>query len=260
MKPAKILFIVFVGYFFAKCSGKSDERLIVNSKSFAAKQVEIDSSRYNLLINDISSENPNQTNLGKKVVDLLAQTEYLRTSDSDSFYVKINNELKEIHSELNDLTDSVPDKSITLKNWAEINARLMKFYREVRFADELEKIIYHQKEPVFCDVFLKSLIYTHVDDHIFINLIGPSALTHYHTTGGAIKLIQRTSYPETNTMILACECSDTRYLDVYIRIPHWAINPKVTHGNVKYVARPGEYCQISRKWKNGDEILVELKN
>jgi DUF1680 family protein len=49
-------------------------------------------------------------------------------------------------------------------------------------------------------------------------------------------------------------------MDVFIRIPSWAVNPTVTHGNVKYVAHPGEYCEVYRKWNNGDQIKVELKN
>jgi DUF1680 family protein len=61
-------------------------------------------------------------------------------------------------------------------------------------------------------------------------------------------------------MTLTCETNDARYLDVYIRIPEWAVNPTVAHGNVKYVAHPGEYCQISRKWKDKDEFFIILKN
>jgi DUF1680 family protein len=61
-------------------------------------------------------------------------------------------------------------------------------------------------------------------------------------------------------MTLKCESNDVRYLDVFIRIPEWAINPTVSYGNVKYVAHSGEYCQVSRKWHDGDEFRIVLKN
>ena len=83
---------------------------------------------------------------------------------------------------------------------------------------------------------------------------------HHHTTGGTVKLTQRTDFPRSNIVTLTCETNDARYLDVFIRIPEWAVNPTVAHGNVKYVAHPGEYCQISRKWKDKDEFYIILKN
>jgi hypothetical protein len=156
------------------------------------------------------------------------------------------------------LTDS-QSKSISGK-WAELNVSLLKLSGEVQFGDALEKMLYKSKVPVLSDKILKSVIYTYIDDQIFVNLIGSSNVNHHHTTGGTIKLIQKTDYPESNEITLKCECNDVRYLDLFIRIPAWAVNPTVTHGNVKYVPHPGEYCQISRKFNDGDEIQVRLKN
>ena len=136
----------------------------------------------------------------------------------------------------------------------------MKFSGEIRFADVLEKLLYESKSPVLSEKLLKSVIYTRIYDQVFVNIIGSSSISYQHTTGGTVKLIQQTDYPEGNEMILKCECSDLRFMDVFIRIPSWAVHPSVTHGNVKYVANPGEYCEISRKWENGDEIKVVLKN
>jgi DUF1680 family protein len=124
----------------------------------------------------------------------------------------------------------------------------------------MEKVLYDAEVPLLSADLLKSIIYTHIDDQIFVNIFGSSSLIHHHTTGGVIKLIQETSYPASNDITLKCETNDARFLNVFIRIPSWAVNPTVTHGNVKYVPHPGEYCQISRMWKDGDEIRILLKN
>jgi hypothetical protein len=260
MRSVKIVFIIFIGLILAKCSGSNNERSVVDSKSFARKQIELDASLAARLVNDSVSERTQQASIDAENNELLANVRQLQSSDSEPFYLKVCGEWEAMRQKLDLNPDSVSLRGTEFMQWIEINSRLLKYYGEVRFADELQKLLDQKAIAIFSEQDLKSVIYTHVDDHIFINLIVPSSLTHYHTTGGTVKLSQHTGYPESNEMILSCECSDVRYLDVYIRIPGWAVNPKVTHGNVKYVARPGEYCQISRKWKNGDEILVTLKN
>ncbi len=147
-----------------------------------------------------------------------------------------------------------------IQKWAELNVALVKLSGEVRFGDAIEKMIHGPENRFISERLLKSVIYTHVDDQIFINIIGSSSMDYQHTTGGNVRLIQGTNYPGNDVMTLKTECSDLRYMDIFIRIPSWAVNPTVTHGNVKYVAQPGEYCQISKKWKAGVEIRVVLKN
>jgi DUF1680 family protein len=135
----------------------------------------------------------------------------------------------------------------------------MKFSGEVRFAEAIEKMLTPANIRLVGDSTLKSIIYTHVYDQIFINQFIPSTLQHQHTTGGSISLILDQPDRKVAEYTLTCECADTRFLDVMIRIPSRAVNPTVTHGLVKYVARPGEYCQITRKWKNGDKFIIRLK-
>jgi len=137
---------------------------------------------------------------------------------------------------------------------------MLQFSGEAQLGDAIEQSLYNSGTPVLTDKFLKSIVFTHIYDQIFVNLLASATVEHYHTTGGTIKLILETKYPESNEMTLTCKCDDVRYLDVFIRIPSWAVNPTVQHGNVKYVCHPGEYCQISRKWNDGDEIQVLLRN
>jgi len=150
------------------------------------------------------------------------------------------------------------NSSAETKQWADINIRLLKMTENVAFGDELEKLLYSKAS--LTEQQVKAVIYSHLDDKIFVNLIGSSSVTHHHTTGGSLKLMQQTHFPQSNEMTLSVETGDVRFLDVFIRIPSWAKNPTAQLGNVKFVANPGEYCEISRKWKNGDQIHISLKN
>jgi hypothetical protein len=145
-------------------------------------------------------------------------------------------------------------------HWARLNVDLLKLSAEARFGDALEILLYDTQEFTFPESLLKSVIFTRVFDDIYVNIIGSSSMEYQHTTGGTVRLVQETNYPQETEMILRCETNDIRFLNLYIRIPSWAVNPIVSYGNVKYVAHPGEYCQISRKWRSGDEIRVALRN
>ena len=203
-----------------------------------------------------------------KMDEMIRTVENTSKLKSDTTWKVLSREWEDIRVNLSDMkglsnaSDSMADSELNTieRKWCDLNVRLLKLSGEVRFGDALEKILYEAKVPVLSDKILKSIIYTHIDDQIFINIFGTSSLIHHHTTGGTIKIIQESGYPANNEIILRCETNDSRFLNVFIRIPFWAINPTVTHGNVKYVPHPGEYCQISRMWKDGDEIRIVLKN
>jgi hypothetical protein len=243
------------------CEKHDNKLTVINSKSYAEKQIDIDKSFAGRIYKGSIGQIQEPSLLTKKLDELISKSEELNASKSDSSWVLVLKNWEEIRSSrLVSSVDSIASLIGTAQKWANLNINLLKFSGEVRFGDELEKMLYEPKIQVLSEKILKSVIYTHVYDQIFVNILAPSSLTHQHTTGGTIKLIQQTNYPESNEITLKCETSDVRYLDVFIRIPEWAVNPKVSHGNVKYVAHPGEYCQISRKWNDGDIIQVLLKN
>ncbi len=260
MKHIQLIVISGIALFFAACGNQPYRLTVVNSVSFAEKQITIEGLFAQHLWTDSLSHTQESTAVTQKLDEMISKSKELKISNSDSSWIYILKVWDEFRTnQINLSADTSANSKLLLQKWAELNINLLKFSGEVRFGDELERLVYH-KIPVLSNEMLKSVIYTHIYDQIFINVIGSSSLTHYHTTGGTIKLIQKTTFPESNEMTLTCENEDVRYMDVFIRIPGWAIHPTVTHGNVKYVARPGEYCQISRKWKDGDEIRVMLKN
>jgi hypothetical protein len=260
MKLTQLLtFSGFVLFIFA-CGTPKASLQIIESQSFDVKQISLGESFAKKYLSESSDSNQLASFQNKKLTELVSLAKMLKESKSDSSWFILKRKWEEFNQTAIGSSSDTSENSIAeLQIWAELNVDLLRLTGEVQFGDAIEKQIF-QSKPVLTEQYLKSIIYTHHYDQIFINLLVTSTLTHYHTTGGIIKLIQQTNYPESNEMTLKCESNDVRYLDVFIRIPEWAVNPTVTHGNVKYVAHPGEYCQISRKWNDGDEIEVKLKN
>ena len=260
MNLVRLIIISGIALLFTACGSEKESFTRTNSQSFAEKQITLEGTLSLRTGADSINYIPGSSLLLKNLEEMLSVTQTLKKTKSDSSWTALQKSWEEFRiNEAVLLADTSVNSVFVLQKWAELNSQLLKLTCEVRFGDALEKLIY-ESNSYLPESLIKSAIYTHIDDQIFINLIGSSSLNHQHTTGGTIKLIQKTEYPSTNGIALFCECSDTRYLDVFIRIPEWAVNPTVTHGNVKYVARPGEYCQVSRKWRNGDEFLIALKN
>jgi len=148
---------------------------------------------------------------------------------------------------------------VDLKNWVALNDSLLKYTGLVCFADELEKVFYNSQSPdVVTDEAIKSVCYTRRYDRIYVNVYNNSTLSFKHTTGGNIRLIQDTNYPDDGEITFRVETDDSRYMDLYLRIPEWAEIASVTVLGVKYPAHPGEYTEVAKKWKNGDEVKVVL--
>ena len=257
---------------FISCKNDPNSLSVINSKSFHESQIHVDfQADQTTIVSDSLAEDSirqiyakEQYNTLNQIEEMLSMTENIRKSGSDSIWIVLSNRWNEFNSgidgigQANSTTSKIFPEAI--QKWAELNVALVKLSGEVRFGDAIEKILNGSENGSISERLLKSVIYTHIDDKIFINIIGPSSMEYQHTTGGNVRLIQVTNFPEGDVMTLKSKCSDKRFMDVYIRIPSWAVNPTVTHGNVKYVARPGEYTQISRKWKDGDEFRVALKN
>lgn len=260
------------------CNSAENKLTVINSESFPEKQVQLDGAMQARLVADtlfigtdpdVQDQNAwpekldEMLNLAEKVQQTKSDSTWsILLSDWDNFRMNtIGDDGLPFH-QTHPATDSLQnmESAVLAQKWAGLNKKLLQLSGEVKFADALENVLYEPNIPVLSGKFLKSVIFTHIDDQIFVNVLGSSGIEHHHTTGGTVRLIQKTNFPESNEMTLTCECADTRYLDVYIRIPYWAVNPTVQYGNVKYVPHPGEYCLVSRKWKNGDEITVVLKN
>lgn len=103
------------------------------------------------------------------------------------------------------------------------------------------------------------LIYAHQGDDVYVNLFIPSVLS-WEEKG--LEVIQDTKFPDTGRTTLTLNPKKKSEFTLYIRYPKW-----VTDGQLKLAvngepvavnAHAGEYLSVSRKWKKGDEVTVEL--
>lgn len=267
MKLTHLLCAIAMVFVFSSCGNDPNQLSVINSESFHETQIQLQLQPVeplfplDSLIGD-SILKTEQHFVTDQLDEMLLMTENIRKSGSDSIWISLLQKWNDFNTIIAGQNNSSTHKmfSESIQKWVELNIALIKLSGEVRFGDAIEKVISGPENTIIPERLIKSAFYTHVDDKIFINLIGSSSIEYQHTTGGNVKFIQETNYPEGDEMTLKSECSDKRFVEIFIRIPSWAVNPTVTYGNVKYVARPGEYCQISRKWKTGDEISVDLKN
>lgn len=262
--------IFFVLYILVGCSDQNFT--VIKSQSYDNSQVKVDSSFFSANINieiDKESSIPTYTASERAKFDSFSElVDKFELALTNEFWLEIESSWSELQKiqlgksqnsrEIIESQEQAVSDINIIKTWLEQNDILLKITGAAMFAEEIERLTV--SFPALISVVeISSYVFTHVFDRIYLNILLPSELTHNHTTGGQIKLIQSVKSAEKH-YTLSCETSDTRFLSVFIRIPSWAINPTVNHGNVKYVARPGEYTEISRKWKNGDVFDIKLLN
>ncbi len=147
-----------------------------------------------------------------------------------------------------------------LMEWIESTGYLLELTEDTKYAEALEDLIYETKLVVNDDIanLLKSFIYTKYVDHIHLNMFVNSTIEYNHSMEGTIKITQDNNYPESGKLTVKFNITEHPFVELFIRIPSWAKGATVTALSVKYVATPGEYCQIARKWKDGDTVEINL--
>ncbi len=96
-------------------------------------------------------------------------------------------------------------------------------------------------------------------DRLFVNLFIPSEL---QWKDAGLSLTQDTTFPNEPRTRLRFKLDQPRRLTIAIRYPGWvepgALKLTVNDSAVTITARPGEYAEVTREWKNGDVLNVEL--
>lgn len=101
-------------------------------------------------------------------------------------------------------------------------------------------------------------IYTHSGDDLYLNLFVASEL-NWKEKG--IQLKQETNFPEEEQTKLIVTKGSSDF-NLKIRYPGWvkkdALKIAVNGEEVSYSEAPSSYIKIQRKWKKGDEVVIEL--
>jgi uncharacterized protein len=105
---------------------------------------------------------------------------------------------------------------------------------------------------------LNDSIYWRDREGLYVNLFVPSELDWVEK---GFKLRQETKYPESQSVALTVTAARPEPLSMRLRIPGWLRSAPVVKVNGKALdasAAPGSYLTLSRSWKAGDRIEMEL--
>ena len=251
----KKLAIVLLAFFAVNCTFRSTDDPVNTSETIPSEQISIGG-----VLAEMKAVSKNESPTAQEPV-MLSSIEQLM-AEAETFKQTGKPLGKEFQDKWEELNEQVflNYTSLAVKDaeaWMGLNDSLLKYSQDVRFADALEFSAYNvAKGQPMDENRIKSFLYTKFLDRIYVNLYGSSALQYEHTTGGVVRIVQDTNYPFDGKVILKIELQDKRYLDVFVRIPEWANIASVTVKGVKYNVVPGQYAEIAKKWKNGDEIEI----
>ena len=105
---------------------------------------------------------------------------------------------------------------------------------------------------------LNDSIYWHGPDGLFVNLFIPSELNWAEK---GFRLRQETSFPESASTALVVHAEQPVELAIHLRVPQWLASTSRVRVNGRALdasASPGSYLTLSRVWKSGDRIEMDL--
>lgn len=150
----------------------------------------------------------------------------------------------------------------TAKKWFKATGFLFELTGETKYSEELERIVYSDFKRNLAEneiqEHVQPYIFTKYVDHIHINLFISTEIIYNHSMGGDVRIWQKTDFPESGTVRVNFSINEKKYIELFIRIPSWAEDAAVEVKGVKYLAMPGSYCKIAKKWKEGDVVKIEF--
>jgi len=104
---------------------------------------------------------------------------------------------------------------------------------------------------------LSDTIYFHDDKNLYVNLFIASNLDWSER---GLVLEQATKFPSEPKVTLTVRRAPAGRLPIHLRIPAWSPDARVSINGkpLDVIAEPGSYMKISRTWKTGDTVVLEL--
>jgi uncharacterized protein len=107
---------------------------------------------------------------------------------------------------------------------------------------------------------VSNYMYSISNEGLWLNLYGGNNLSTKLEDGSVIKLTQKTNYPWDGNINLRFEEAPQKTFPVFLRIPGWCHHAKILV-NGKLIATKnngGEYAEVKRAWKKGDQLQLIL--
>jgi uncharacterized protein len=94
---------------------------------------------------------------------------------------------------------------------------------------------------------------------VYVNLYIPSSV-RWLQDGAQVSLIQKSSYPFDSQLSFEVQTSKPAEFATHFRIPAWADGASISINGKRGpdAVVPGSFAEITRTWKNGDRIEIEL--
>ncbi len=102
--------------------------------------------------------------------------------------------------------------------------------------------------------------YFRAAEGIYVNLFTSSEV-NWKVQGTPVKLIQKTTYPESDSSELRVEVAAPSEFTIYVRIPGWLRSPAqlaVNEKGISVAAQPGSFAAIRRRWQTNDTVQIQL--
>lgn len=105
---------------------------------------------------------------------------------------------------------------------------------------------------------LGSMIYAHDAQGVYVNLFIASELSW---ADRGVTLRQETAFPTRDRTTLVVKATDGQPWTLRLRIPGWtseAARVRINGRPVEAMAEPGSYLKLTRRWKSGDRVELEM--
>jgi len=254
IKPVAFCFALL--FVFFSCT-KSDKFPAKKTEKVASENVVLNQSFFPVNSSELI-DSVQKNDFGNELNELLSCKQFYETRNEQFDLTK----LEDLWSNLKNESANFNFENVS--GWIEITGFLLEVTGKEIYALELENIVF-QSSSAFTVAELKQIeklltpyIFTKNVDHIHVNLFVNATIKYNHTLKGAVEITQETGGTESGKIQIKFKMENKRYIELYIRIPEWAEGATVTEKGVKYVANPGSYCQIVRKWNEGDFVEVNF--
>ena len=107
---------------------------------------------------------------------------------------------------------------------------------------------------------VSNYMYSISNQGLWLNLYGGNNLSTKLEDGSEIKLTQKTSYPWDGMINIQFDAAPQKPFSVFLRIPGWCHNAKILINGmlVGTKNKGGQYAEIKRNWKKGDQVQLVL--
>lgn len=96
-------------------------------------------------------------------------------------------------------------------------------------------------------------------DGLYINTFSSNTLNTRLADGSAVSIEQQTAYPWEGKVVIKIKKAPNKELPIHIRIPGWCGKATIQAGGRLMNEKGGQYKTVTRQWKAGDEIILNME-